>query len=82
MLEWEAVAPSIHTQTETSEENSAEAQGDLLPAEPHARENGSSRTACGLDATAMDPLPQRWEAISVGGKCQECFTVTQDLPPA
>ena len=70
MIEWEAVAQMIDS----------ESDGELRPSEPHARENASSETACGLNAAEMEPLPQRWETISQHGKCSECFSITQALP--
>ena len=70
MVEWEAVAQMINS----------ESDGEARPGEPHARETGSSQTACGLEATDMEALPQRWEAISHDGKCTACFSVTQDVP--
>jgi hypothetical protein len=70
MVEWEAVAQMIDV----------ESDGEMRPGEPHARERGSLATACGLNATKMEALPQRWEAISLDGKCTECFSATQALP--
>ncbi len=67
MIEWEAVAQMIDSESE----------GEFRPSEPHAREMGSVETACGLDAATMETLPQRWEAISYDGKCTECFSATQ-----
>lgn len=69
MIEWEAVADMIDSGPDR----------EPRPGEPHARKNGSSKTACGLDAANMEPLPQRWEAISLDGKCSECFSTTQPL---
>lgn len=49
----------------------SQSEGQLRPGEPHARQSGSIETACGLDAAAMQTLPQRWEAISFDGRCSE-----------